>query len=241
MSKKSIAVIDSGIGGLSILKELKQNLPWYDYVYFADGANMPYGKKTEQELRDIAFDVVQKILDCFDVDLFVLACNTLTAGAIDFLRQTFPRKLFVGCEPNLTQPQREGKKNILVMSTVFTKNSKRINSRFANRATFVEFPLLAEMIENCAPDIDIQKYLLSVLNQREQNYDAVALGCTHYFLKRDLIEKTFCLPTYTSCLGVAKRVVQLVGKNNAEYLSSLPITCFCNSKPVDLNNIFCYL
>lgn len=241
MSKKSIVVIDSGIGGLSILKEIKQNLPQYDYVYFADEANMPYGKKTEQELCGIAFGVVQKILDCFDVDLFVLACNTLTAGAIDFLRQRFPRKLFVGCEPNLTQPQREGKKNLLVMSTVFTKNSQRINSRFANRATFVEFPLLAEIIENRAPDLDIQKYLSGVLNPIEQNYDAVVLGCTHYFLKKDLIEKTFCLPTYTSCAGVARRVVQLVGKNNAEYLSSLPITCFCTSKPVDLNNISCYL
>jgi len=108
---KTIALIDSGVGGLSILYQLKKILPNNDFVYFADKKNLPYGNKTQNQLTQIAYDIVKIITNAFEIEIFVLACNTLTAGAIDFLRAKYPNYTFVGCEPNLNAPKIFGKKN----------------------------------------------------------------------------------------------------------------------------------
>ena len=89
MANKCIALIDSGVGGLSVLSRLCEVLPEEDFVYFADDANLPYGNKTAGELEEIADKAMKTVLERFDADLFVLACNTLTAAAIDGLRKRF--------------------------------------------------------------------------------------------------------------------------------------------------------
>lgn len=227
MKQKTIALIDSGVGGLSILAPLKSALPYNDFLYYSDGCNLPYGDKSQAELCAIAERIVCNVCDKFKVDIFVLACNTLTAGAIEHLRVVFKDKIFVGCEPNLSVPYENGKKSPLVLCTPFTQSSQRITSRFGAKAAFLSAPLLAEMIEREEDDSSIKKYLLNLLPlQQAQKYDCIVLGCTHYFLKKQLIEDLFALPVYTSVDGVIKRVLHFVFEKNALCTFGNPIICF---------------
>ena len=233
MSNKSIAVIDSGVGGLSILKKLKDLLPFDDFVYYSDGANLPYGDKSQDELCGVACKIVEELRSKFDIDLFVLACNTLTAGAIDFLRDRYPQKDFVGCEPNLTQPKKEGKSLPLVVCTPFTADSPRIKERFLykkNSVRFVATPSLAQLIEERASEDELREYLYRTLGQSCKECDCIVLGCTHYFFKQKLFEDLFELPVYTSVEGVAKRVLQLSSKKTGYGVSDFPVTCFIDSQ-----------
>ena len=224
---KSIVLIDSGVGGLSILYQLKKMLPNNDFVYFADKKNLPYGDKTQQQLTQIADDIVNTVSKAFEVEIFVLACNTLTASAIDFLRQKYPQKTFVGCEPNLTAPKIFGKSNPLVICTPYTKYSQRITCRFGDKAHFVEAPLLATMIEEDFSNDNICQYLTSIAKDlKTMEYDCIVLGCTHYYLKQDLVSKVFGLPVYTSVEGVSNRVYNLLKQKNAINYDKIPVTCF---------------
>lgn len=224
---KSIALIDSGVGGLSILYQLKKILPNNDFVYFADKKNLPYGNKTQNQLTQIADDIIKTISNSFEVEIFVLACNTLTAGAIDFLRQKYPQKTFVGCEPNLTAPKTFSNRSPLILCTPYTKNSQRINFRFKDKGNFLEAPLLATMIEEDLPNDLICQYLKKLVNQSTiSRCDCIVLGCTHYFLKQDLISNLFSLPVYTSVEGVSNRVYNLLKQKNAINYDKIPVTCF---------------
>lgn len=227
MKQKIIAVIDSGVGGLNILSPLKKVMPYNDFLYYSDGANLPYGNKTQEELCFIAKKIVENILQRFQCDLFVLACNTLTAGGIDYLRQVFPTKIFVGCEPNLTFPQKDNKRKPLVLCTSFTKNSQRINARFGDSAFFLSAPCLADMIEKEESDEMIENYLKEILPYSLScQFDCIVLGCTHYYFKKNLIEKIYSLPLYTSVDGVVKRVYEIAIEQNAISTYGNPIICF---------------
>lgn len=245
MSKKCVAVIDSGVGGLSVLKRLTEALPNVDLVYFADNANLPYGNKGIVELRDIAADAVKKVSDRFDADLFVIACNTLTAAAIDELRGRFLNKTFVGCEPNLNEPLGFGFKDILVLCTAFTKNSRRINERFASRAEFLDMPELAELIENGESDEKITSYVADRAGKAAKRADCVSLGCTHYCLKEKLISDVLGLPTFSSVEGVARRAAALYREiNGVEHVDgekTRTIAFFSSGKRLDIGMIKGYM
>ena len=91
--KGCIAVFDSGVGGLSVLKPLTQLLPFEDFVYFADNLHVPYGDKPVEEVKNYLFRSIEKILAC-QPKAVVIACNTATSLFIDELRKTYPDELF---------------------------------------------------------------------------------------------------------------------------------------------------
>ena len=96
--KKIIGVFDSGIGGLTILDELKNILPNENYFYFGDSKNNPYGQKTDEELEKIVDEIVKDLIKR-GAKIIVVACNTATAKCIESLRKKFPEMIFVGTEP----------------------------------------------------------------------------------------------------------------------------------------------
>lgn len=242
MAKKSIALIDSGVGGLSVLSRLCEVLPDEDFVYFADDANLPYGNKTVGELEEIADKAVKTVLERFDADIFVLACNTLTAAAIDGLRRRFADKIFVGCEPNLTEPVKLGKKNVLVLCTTFTKNSDRIKERFVSDAVFLDMPYLADMIENMASDEKIAEYVRERAGKAAEKADCLTLGCTHYFLKEKLISDALNLPVFSSVEGVVRRVTSLSAEKSGEHPPQpRTLAFFSSSNRVDVEKIRYYM
>src|SRR3989344_923015 len=126
MDKRPIGVFDSGVGGLSILIELKELLPKENFVFFADQKNVPYGEKTKKELNKFMTAIVDYLIDEHDIKMFVIACNTATCYTIKELREQYPL-LLVGTEPAVKPASLHTKTGtIAIISTPATSKSKTI-------------------------------------------------------------------------------------------------------------------
>ena len=95
-----IAVFDSGVGGLSVLRHLRRLMPGERFLYYGDSANAPYGVRSRQQVRELTFAAVEMLLNR-GIKALVVACNTVTSVAIDQLRARYPELIIVGIEPAL--------------------------------------------------------------------------------------------------------------------------------------------
>ncbi len=181
-----IAVFDSGVGGISVLRHLRQELPNERFLYFGDSANAPYGTRPTEQIRELTLSAAAKLMER-GVKALVIACNTATAAAIDVLRQTYPDTIVVGIEPALkTAADRWPGGKIGVMATPATLREEkfaRLMERCADRCTVVKLPAagLVELVEEGKSDHpDTEALLCPLLSQYAGILDAVVLGCTHY-------------------------------------------------------------
>ena len=94
-----IAVFDSGVGGISVLRQLRKMMPQERFIYFGDSANAPYGAKSTAEVRALSLAAAEKLMAEYPIKALVVACNTATAAAIKTLRATYPDLIVVGIEP----------------------------------------------------------------------------------------------------------------------------------------------
>lgn len=189
MEKKNlpIAVVDSGVGGISVLAELVKALPHEDFLYFGDSANAPYGTKTRAEVLAITQSNLQMLMQR-GIKAFVLACNTATSAAARILREEYPELPIIGVEPAV-KPAALLCENptVLVMATALTLREEKFNvlvSRFADRARVLPLPCtgLVEMIEaGILEGEELDGYLQGLFAPyKTEKIDAVVLGCTHY-------------------------------------------------------------
>lgn len=186
-SSDYIAVFDSGVGGISVLRHLRRLLPGENYIYFGDCAHAPYGNRATEEVRTFTLNAVQTLLDKYPIKALVVACNTATAAAIRDLRAKYTDLIIIGIEPALklaadTFP--EG--HIGVMATEVTLREEKFDTlmhRFDSGCTVVKIPApgLVELIE-CgeANSPKAQMLLQKVLSPYIGKLDALVLGCTHY-------------------------------------------------------------
>lgn len=217
---KSIGIFDSGIGGLTTLKEIRKILPNEDYIYYADSKNNPFGEKNNKELNIIVHNIVNELLK-YDVKLIVIACNTATTRFINILRKDYPNILFVGVEPAIKVACDNNYKNILLMATPNTISSNRTNELILKNKKedqniyLVSCEGLANAIENNDKK-KIDKILYINLNKyKKYNIDSIVLGCTHYPIIKNEIKKYFpkC-KIVNGNIGTAKRVKYLLEVNN---------------------------
>lgn len=207
-----IGVFDSGIGGLSVLQELKKVLPYEDFYYYGDTLNNPYGEKTDEELFDIVKDVVLK-LKSKNCKVIVIACNTATTRCMKKLRDTFKDIIFVGTVPAIKVACDERFKNTLVMATPATIESERTyelvrdNKRFDQNIYLLPCPFLAKAIEDNDKE-RIKEILKDVFKDyKDKNIDSIVLGCTHYpFIKKEILEEMPGVILIDGSLGVSKEV-----------------------------------
>jgi len=192
-----IGIFDSGIGGLSVLKALRAELPHEDFVYIADSGHAPYGERDDAHVvaRSLA---IAKYLIRQDVKALVVACNTATAAAIDLLRATYPDLPIIGVEPALKPAVAiSSTKHIAVMATRSTLSSARFLALLAAQGGQARFSLLpcdglaeaiekssrssdtAELIAVCTSIIGVAG-LLNIQKEPKSNIDTLVLGCTHY-------------------------------------------------------------
>ncbi len=184
-----IGVFDSGVGGISTLREMTQLLPQERFLYYGDAQNAPYGTKPKEEVLRCVREVVSVLLRQ-RVKALVIACNTATSAAAATLRQelTIP---VIGMEPALkpAQAARQGGR-ILVMATPLTlkeEKFERLMAQYGEGAVKVPCPGLMELVEqDDAPEAE--RYLRSLFAQYDlPQVDAVVLGCTHYVFLRPMI------------------------------------------------------
>ena len=193
MDKNSyIAVFDSGVGGVSVLRELRALMPGERFYYFGDSANAPYGKKTTEKVRELTLAAGKKLLEDLDCKALVVACNTATAAAIIDLRESYPDRIVVGIEPALKLAcDRHPCGTIGIMATDVTLREKKLAAlmeRVKRDCTVlrVQAPGVVELVEagkaDTAEAVELMERLLGPYTGK---LSALVLGCTHYpFMKK---------------------------------------------------------
>ncbi|NLC48649.1 MAG: glutamate racemase [Tenericutes bacterium] len=180
-----IGVFDSGIGGLTILKELKKIMPNESYIYYADSKNNPFGEKSNEELMTITTNIVDFLISQ-NVKIIVIACNTATTRCLKNLKILYPNMIFIGTVPAIKVACDKNCKNTLVMATPATIKSERThelikdNRKKGQKITLIPCKGLANVIERKDKE-KIDKLLTKYLNKyKNKNIDSIVLGCTHY-------------------------------------------------------------
>ncbi|ACV62612.1 glutamate racemase [Desulfofarcimen acetoxidans DSM 771] len=191
----AIGLFDSGVGGLSIMKEVRKLLPEEDLIYFADSAYCPYGIKTPEVIRARCFSICDFLLK-EGVKLIVVASNTTSVAGLDLIRKHY-RIPIVGVEPAI-KPAAELSRNgkIGILATGVTINGERFSSLVERFGSNIEVftqpcPGLVELVEEGKLDCPqtealLHRYMDPML---VHGSDTIVLGCTHYPFLRSLVEK----------------------------------------------------
>ncbi len=184
MKNNPIVIMDSGIGGLTVLKTFLNNYAHENYVYLCDKKNMPYGNKSNQTIKKLCLKNLKKALS-FNPKLIVVACNTMSLIGREIFEKNSTVPVFF-IKPNVKKMMRLGLKNCLLICTVQSAKSPDI-SRLSNICSdcVVSLPNLASTVEIGKGEIDEQtlKKLQSLIKGKRY----VFLGCTHYiFFKKQL-------------------------------------------------------
>ena len=182
-----IAVFDSGVGGISVLRHLRRWMPGERYLYFGDSANAPYGSRPTEEVRDLTMAAAEKLITEYPVKALVLACNTATAAAVKELREIYPERIIIGIEPalKLAADHFPGGR-VGVMATEVTLREEKFDSllhRFDENCSVAKIPApgLVELIEQGrAGAPETEALLRRILTPYIGKLDALVLGCTHY-------------------------------------------------------------
>ncbi|PLX23750.1 MAG: glutamate racemase [Ignavibacteria bacterium] len=195
-TQKSIGVFDSGIGGLTVVHALMQHLPQENITYFGDTARVPYGSKSEEVVREYAFEDTRFLLQQ-GVKIIVVACNTVSAVAIDDLKAHFDIPIIGMIEPGAAAACKASKNGrIGVIGTLATIGSESYPRKLKEcKSSFEIFstpcPLFVPLAEegwrtHPASDLIAEEYLADL---RKEQIDTLILGCTHYPILRDVIQK----------------------------------------------------
>lgn len=196
ISEKPIAVFDSGVGGISVLRELVRLLPNENYIYFGDSKNAPYGTKSTDEVRRLTILNTEKLFS-LGAKAIVVACNTATSAAIDFIRASHKDKIVIGIEPALkpAAENRTGTK-IAVMATPVTLREEkfcRLMQAVHGQNEIIELPCphLVELVEGGKAESDeTYNYLKDIFNPYINSPpDAVVLGCTHFPFAKNVLKR----------------------------------------------------
>ena len=215
-----IGVLDSGIGGVTVLREILKRGINAKFIYYSDSKNNPYGDKSEDEVYSIVKGIVDYLLDSGCIAI-VIACNTASAICVKRLRSEYPDTLFIAIEPAYKMVHDynpEGK--TLVMATEGTIKSEKfltLFNKYDNHKTIL-LPCkgLAELIEKGNKD-EINQYLENNLS-RYKDIDNVVLGCTHYPLIKDNIRKVLGnVNFFDGSVGVSKELLRQLNLRKIDF------------------------
>ena len=204
-SNSPIGIFDSGVGGISVLRAIRAQMPEESVIYFGDQGHIPYGPRPMEQIREFS-EAITRFLLQQDAKIIVVACNTASAAALKSLRETFPAVQFVGMEPAV-KPAAEhthtGKVGVLATPATFQGALyASVVERFANGVGLFQntCPGLVQEIEhgNLSGE-ETRRILEDALGPMlEKNIDTVVLGCTHY---------PFVIPLIQQIVGDSVRVI----------------------------------
>lgn len=254
-----IGIFDSGVGGLSVLRHVRTQLPAENLIYFADSGYAPYGDKSEEFVIRRSF----KITDFFlkrGIKALVVACNTATAMAIHLLRDKYPELPIVGVEPGLKPAAAKtitGIVGVLATERTLASHKFHVLHQLLNEQTGVHFimqpcPGMADLIEHDELDSEpifklVRRYLTPVL---EQKADTIVLGCTHYPFVRHVIEKIAAeagnpslhiIDTGYAVARQLKHLLDIYELNGKETEPDSKIEAFTSGDPQTISRLACRL
>ena len=223
MAKKNdgnIGILDSGIGGISILRKLEERLPLENYIYLADRKNFAYGEKSKEEI----IKILENNTDWFlkkRVKIIVIACNTATVNGIYYLRNKYSQIKWVGLEPAVKPAAAISNKGIMVLSSELTAKSKQLDKLSKNYGRGkVKYNIGSQELVKAVEDNWSERDLKIVLDKiftadRISKIDSLVLGCTHFALIKDKISKYLGnkIKVFDSGEAVARQVEMVLDNN----------------------------
>ncbi len=217
-----IGVFDSGVGGISVLKELFTLMPNENYIYFGDSLNTPYGSKPDKEIEALTKKATEKLIE-MGAKAVVIACNTATSVAANIIREESSVPI-IGVEPALKPASllHKGEKIVVMATPVTLKRQKflELMRLYENFAEIIPLscPGLAELIEEVTDNAnEIEKYIKDLFAPYEnEKLGAIVLGCTHYPHITDIIKNVigYDIDIFDSGTGTAKETKRRLEKND---------------------------
>lgn len=210
-----VLVIDSGIGGLSLIYNCRD--VGCDFVFVMDNAFCPYGEKSPEIVIDRIKSICEQQCELNKISAIVLACNTATSVAIEEIRKAFSVPI-IGMEPPLKSALSDGKKNIIVMSTPITNKFSKVIKMYENNSNIklASFGDLARKIEqNFFHLSDLKEFIESGFSEVDiKKCDALVLGCSHFQYVEKQLRAIFRedVAIYHSEQGVKKRLIEILGQ-----------------------------
>ena len=195
-----IGIFDSGVGGLTVLKSLSEKYN-AEYIYIGDNKNCPYGEKTKDELLKYAIRIVNYFIQQ-GISVIVIACNTCCANVLDDLRVMYKEITFIGViESTINRFIKQNKNNVLVIGTNATIKTNIYETKLKEKnnnlvVTSLATPLLVPLIEE---GIDVKNVLDNYL-EPYKDIDSIILGCTHYKLIEDKIDRNITIVNSSDCI-----------------------------------------
>ena len=216
-----IGVFDSGLGGISVLKELMALMPEEHYLYFGDSANAPYGTRTTEEVRLLSMNAAAMLYER-GIKALVVACNTATAAAITQIREEYPNLIVVGIEPALKMAtDRFPRGHVGIMATQVTLREEKLEhlvGRFPEVSVErIPAPGLVELVEQGKADSEETEELLrKILKPYIGELDALVLGCTHYPFVKDSVQRILGadVQVLDGGAGTARQTCRLLEERN---------------------------
>lgn len=221
---KAIGVFDSGLGGISVLKELVKSMPNEKFLYYGDSANAPYGTKTKEEITERCIDIIEFFIDK-GVKAVVIACNTATSAAVNILREKYNSIPIIGMEPAL-KVAADGKvdNTIVVMATPLTLKESKFNNlmaKYSDNNTVIKMPCpeLVNIVENDLLDNKevVERQIKDYYKEIDMSkIDSVVLGCTHFVFYRYYMEKILShnINIIDGNLGTTNHLKEVLRKRN---------------------------
>lgn len=214
MDKRAIGMFDSGVGGMTVFKELISAMPNEDVIYIGDTASFPYGSKSKETIIQLTKKRIEDLIEK-DVKLIVIACGTATSQALEEVKNMFSIPIIGIIEPTVQYLKEKDIKNIGVIATTGTIRSQGWRKAIENQIDGCQIqdracPLLAPMAEEGWTTNEIAKLAIHEYIKDFENIDALILGCTHYPLFKDLIINE--LPKETLIINTGETVSKAVEK-----------------------------
>lgn len=219
-----IGLFDSGMGGLSVWQQLRENLPNESLIFFGDGLRCPYGSRSEKEVLEFTVEGVERLI-AEGCRLIVVACNTATAVAIDYLREHYPNIPFVGLEPAVKPAALTTKSGVVAVLATERSLKGRLfvqtSAKYEDKVKIIKAvgEGFVEIVESGEENTDRAELMVrSVVEPLiAAGADRIVLGCTHYPFLRKTIERVIGdrdVEIIDSGSAVCRRVAQLLDQNN---------------------------
>lgn len=219
MNNMPIGFLDSGIGGSTVLSQALKLLENEDYFFFSDSKNCPYGDKSDEEIIKRCDEIISYMLKEKHCKAIVLACNTASAKAVDYLRGKYTDLPIIAIEPAYKMVHDNSPEGFtLVMATRGTIESEkfhRLYSKYDNGNTdLISCVGMADLVEQSRFD-ELDVYLKNLLGKYAGRVENVVLGCTHYPLAKDNIKRVLGdVKFFDGAPGVAKQLARVLTKND---------------------------
>ena len=224
MDNRPIGMFDSGVGGLTVYKEVKDKVPNEKIIYLGDTLNFPYGSKSKESIIELSRKAIDFLISK-NVKMIVIACGTATSQALEEMQSSYDIPIIGIIEPTVDYIKEKQYKTVGIIATRGTIRSnsweKKLKEKIEDIKVFnQECPLLAPMAEEGWTDNEIARLAVKeyLKNLKENQMDALILGCTHYPLYENIIKGE--LPN-TEIINTGKIIADYIAKSDLASIENL--------------------